>query len=114
MTEHRCLSPWKGAAAGGLIVFACAAAFRPVGPLDLAGSAVAAFFWTWILGKIPGLTLKSAALYGLFFGICLAALAAPRTWRYAAEAVLAWSVASAALSRCFASSCALPDSKDRA
>ena len=37
---------------------------------------IGAFFWTWILGKIPGLTLKDAALYGLFLGWPLASWAA--------------------------------------
>jgi hypothetical protein len=109
---HRCLSPWKGAVAGGLIVLAVRAAFRGgAGPLDALALGTAAFFWTWILGKIPGLTLRSAALYGLFFGICAAALETPRTWAYAVESVAGWSAASAALSRCYAPSCELPVSR---
>lgn len=108
--DHRCLSPWKGAAAGGAIAFAVAAAFGSMEslPVGLATRALAAYFWTWILGKIPGLTLKSAALYGLFFGICVGALG-PLSPRSAAEAVIAWTLASVVLSRCYAAACALPE-----
>ncbi len=108
--EHRCLSPWKGAVAGGLIASACGAAFGSVTAepaLGIATRTIAAFFWTWILGKIPGLTLKDSALYGLFFGICVAALG-PLTAPRAAEAVVAWTLASLVLSRCYAAACPLP------
>lgn len=108
--EHRCLSPWKGAVAGGLIASAVGAAFGSMSDepaLGVAARAIAAFFWTWILGKIPGLRLKDAALYGLFFGICVAALG-PLTAARAAEAVVAWTLASMVLSRCYAAACALP------
>ncbi len=110
--EHRCLSPWKGAVAGGLIAFAFGAAFGSMADamiLGLATRLIAGFFWTWILGKIPGLTLKDSALYGLFFGICVGALGAPPlSLPRLAEPVLAWTLASMALSRCYAAACALP------
>jgi len=108
--EHRCLSPWKGAVAGGLIASAAGAAFGSMSgavPLGIAARTIAAFFWTWILGKIPGLTLKDSALYGLVFGICVGALG-PLTAPRIAEAVVAWTLASMALSRCYAAACALP------
>ena len=80
---------------------------------------IGAFFWTWILGKIPGLTLKDSALYGCFFGLCLGALGAMPNWvwwkfslpftaMYVVDAVVAWTLASMALSRCYAAACALP------
>lgn len=128
--EHRCLSPWKGALAGTAVVLAVEAAAALVtsvgAPADArawlaaaALAAVASFYWTWILGKIPGLTLKDAALYGAFFGLCVAALgplmdwargALPGAWaaRRAAATVAAWTLASPALARCFAAVCALP------
>jgi hypothetical protein len=171
--EHRCLSPWKGAVAGGLIAFAWSAfswtilpfhnkTIAPFGdPAALvkvleagtpgpgvyvlagepfvfvsyekkgAGSAATAialgllvqmtgaFFWTWILGKIPGLTLKDSALYGFFFGICVGVLGAVPDWvcwkfplpftaMYVVDAVIAWTIASMVLSRCYAPACALP------
>lgn len=169
--EHRCLSPWKGAVAGGLIVYAwtafswmvvpfhaktiapfadpaavvgALAAEKPGilvhagvpfvfasrsadGPRPVAAAVglglllqmTGAFFWTWILGKIPGLTLKDSALYGLFFGICLGVLGDLPYWvcwrlplpfvlMNAADAAIAWTLASMALSRCYAAACALP------
>ncbi|MBI4374953.1 MAG: hypothetical protein HY549_00735 [Elusimicrobia bacterium] len=80
---------------------------------------IGAFFWTWILGKIPGLTLKDAALYGCFFGICIGALGSLPNWvwwkfpfgfvaLYVVDSVIAWSLASMAISHCYASACALP------
>ncbi len=178
--EHRCLSPWKGAVAGGLITFAWSSiswmvlpfhdktiahfsdpaalvnimeagapksgiyilandangqaaptdpflfvsyekrGWGPMGPTLLLGLLVqmtGAFFWTWILGKIPGLTLKNSALYGLFFGLCVGVLGAlPNSiwWKfswtftllYVADAAIAWTLASMILSRCYASACA--------
>ena len=79
-----------------------------------------AFFWTWILGKIPGLTLKDAAQYGLFFGLCVGALGdmpywvcwkfpLPFTLMYVVDAAIAWTVASMALSRCYAAARPLPN-----
>lgn len=89
--------------------------------LGLAVQMVGAFFWTWILGKIPDLTLKDAGLYGLFFGICVGVLGAMPNWvwwkfplgftlLYALDAMVAWTLASLAISRCYASVCALPKS----
>lgn len=181
--EHKCLSPWKGAVAGGLIAFAWGAvswmalpfheraikAFDDAGPIvaaveaaapasgvyilhnDPAGQSaptdpflflsyhkkgwggmgpsmalgllmqmIGGFFWTWILGKIPGLTMKDAALYGCFFGICVGALGAMPNWvwwkfplgfslLYVLDAVVAWAAASVVIARwCQASACALP------
>lgn len=180
--EHRCLSPWKGAVAGGLIAFAWSAFSwtllpfhtRTIAPfadpaalakaveagapksgiyifandpkgqaaptdpfifvsyekkgsgsrgaaivLGLLVQMTGAFFWTWILGKIPGLTLKDSALYGFFFGICVGVLGAvpgwvcwkfslPFTAMYVVDAVIAWTLASMVLSRCYAPACALP------
>ncbi|MDD5303934.1 MAG: hypothetical protein PHS14_12610 [Elusimicrobia bacterium] len=174
--EHRCLSPWKGAVAGGLIVFAWSAFswmvlpfhtmtiapfgapaaivnaveagapasgvyVLPGGPSEpflfvsydkkgagSRGAAIAlgllvqmtgAFFWTWILGKIPGLTLKDSALYGFFFGLCVGVLGALPNWvcwkfplpfaaMYVVDAAIAWTLASMVLSRCYAAACALP------
>jgi len=94
----------------------------PMGPSMLLGLLVqitGAFFWTWILGKIPGLTLKDSALYGLFFGLCVGVLGMMPNWvwwkfplpftlAYVADAAIAWTLASMALSRCYASVCALP------
>lgn len=108
--EHRCLSPWKGAVVGGFIAFACGALSGTATlPYGLATRMIAAFCWTWILGKIPGLTLKDAALYGLFFGICVGVLGEPQPSPvHLADAALAWTLASLALSRCYARTCALP------
>jgi hypothetical protein len=69
-----------------------------------------AFFWTWILGKIPGLTPKDTALYGFFFGLCVGLLgAAPNSvwwkfdWGFTAlhliDACVAWTLASLAIAR---------------
>src|SRR6185369_7894153 len=180
--EHRCLSPWKGAAVGAVIVFIVQSVswmalpfhrwtireFKDAAPIVQAveanapGSGVyivandpkgqkaptdpflfvsyrkegwgsmgvsmaldfmllmlGAFLWTWILGKIPGLKLKDAALYGCFFGLAVGALGAmPNTvwWKfscpfslmYVADSTVAWTIASLALSRCYASACELP------
>lgn len=180
--EHRCLSPWKGAVAGGLIAFAWSAISwmalpfhnktisthsdpaalvnimeagapksgvyvlandakgqsAPTDPfifisyekkgwggmgstmaLGLLMQMIGAFFWTWILGKIPGLTLKDSALYGLFFGLCVGFLGAMPNWvwwkfslpftlMYVADAAIAWTLASMVLSRCYAAACPLP------
>ncbi|MBI3549196.1 MAG: hypothetical protein HY078_09170 [Elusimicrobia bacterium] len=181
--EHKCLSPWKGAVAGGLIAFVWSSIswmalpfhektlseFKdpvatvqmlsanapssgayivkydmsgktmPTGPfvflslnregwgsmgatmaLGLAMQMAGGFFWTWILGKIPGLTSKDAALYGCFFGLCVGILGAmPNSvwWKfpwcfsllYVADAVVSWTVASVVIARfCQASACALP------
>ena len=182
MIEHRCLSPWKGAVVGGLIVFVWQAlswmalpfhnrsvaqlqdaapivhsleasalqggvyllANDPAGKtaptdpflfvsyhkagwgsmgktmaLSLLIQTVGAFFWTWILGKIPGLTLKDAALYGAFFGICVGVLGQMSNfvwWKfpfgfaflYVVDAVAGWTLASLAISRCYAPACPLP------
>jgi len=81
--------------------------------------AFAAFWWTWILGKIPGLRLRDAALYGLFFGLCagafgplinvLGGLIMPEqaAWSMLGSA-LSWTLASMAISRCYAKACAAP------
>lgn len=181
--EHKCLSPWKGALAGGFIAFVwsgiswmalpfhngtighfsdpapivrAAEATAPGGgiftltndpsgqtaptdpflflsyhkagwgsmgtamALGLALQMIGAFFWTWILGKIPGLTTKDAALYGFFFGLCLGALGAMPNWvwwkfpldfslLYVLDAVVAWTAASVVIARwCRASVCPLP------
>ena len=108
--EHRCLSPWKGAVVGGLIAFVCGAITGTASlPAGLPTRMIAAFFWTWILGKIPGLTLKNAAQYGLFFGICVGVLGAPDLSPvHLIDAALAWTLASMAVSRCYAKTCALP------
>ena len=136
--QHKCLSPWKGAVIGGLIAFAWnalawtllplhgTAAIHPLPPspptvvLGLFAQGFGAFFWTWILGKIPGLTSQDAALYGAFFGLCLGALGAVPVsiwwgfpWRVtlatAADAVIAWTIASVAIARWGqAAACALP------
>lgn len=181
--EHKCLSPWKGAIAGGLITFVWSAVswmalpfhnqtigmFKEPMPVlnaiaaDVPGSGVyllkndfsgkaspsapfvflsynlsgwgsmgatmtlglllqmiGAFFWTWILGKIPGLTLKSAALYGLFFGLSIGVLGAMPNWvwwkfplgfslLYVADAAIAWTAASVVIARwCQALVCELP------
>lgn len=106
--EHRCLSPWKGAVAGGLLAFACSPAAWANPAPALAARLVAAFCWTWVLGKIPGLTLKDAALYGLFFGLSAGVLDAPLDpWR-AADGAVSWTIASLAISRCWARVCELP------
>jgi hypothetical protein len=87
--------------------------------LGLLTQMIGAFFWTWILGKIPGLTLKDSALYGCFFGLCVGVLGAMSNWvwwkfalpftaMHVADAVIAWTLASMALSRCYAAACALP------
>ena len=94
----------------------------PMGPAMLLGlivQMIGAFFWTWILGKIPGLTLKDAALYGLFFGLAVGVLGAMPNWvwwkfplpftlLYVVDAAIAWTLASLAISRCYAPVCALP------
>ena len=81
---------------------------------------VGAFFWTWILGKIPGLTSKDAALYGLFFGICVGVLGSMSNWAwwkfpagfsllYVLDDAVSWAIASVVIAkRCQASACALP------
>lgn len=81
-----------------------------------------AFFWTWILGKIPGLASRDAALYGAFFGLSVAALGVLPNWvwwkfplgftlLYAADLVVTWALASVAIARFGrASACALPPS----
>jgi hypothetical protein len=62
---------------------------------------------------------KDAALYGLFFGLCVGVLGAlpnsvwwkfpwPFTAMYLVDAAIAWTLASMALSRCYARTCALP------
>ena len=85
----------------------------PMGPSMLAAlviQCVGAFFWTWILGKMPSLTPKSAALYGAMFGLCVGVLAyLPNTvwWKfspaftllYLVDAVVAWAAASAVVAR---------------
>ena len=88
--------------------------------LGLLAQGVGGFFWTWILGKIPGLTARDAALYGAFFGLCLGALGAapnsiwwkfpwPFTLLYALDGVIAWTIASVAIARFGqAAVCALP------
>ena len=171
--EHKCLSPWKGAAAGGLVVFAWSAISwmalplheRTVHPLP-SGAAVAAylaesvpgsgvyflandpvgrstpknpfiflayntqgwgsmgvsmalglliqmagaFFWTWILGKIPGLTFRNSALYGAMFGFCVGVLGAMPNWVWwkfpfsisfldVLDAVIAWTAASIVIAK---------------
>lgn len=136
--EHPCLSPWKGAVAGGLIAFAWGGFSWMVlpfhGPVAVAPGrdlAVAlaqalalqcfgAFWWTWVLGKIPGLTTLDAAKYGLMFGTCLATLGvlpgvvwnmlSPRDGVLTAlDCVAAWTLASPVIGRwCRASVCALP------
>ncbi len=144
--EHKCLSPWKGAIAGGLVVFAWGAISWMVLPfhektihtfgdqasvvnvltmgksmaLGLLLQMVGAFFWTWILGKIPGLTLKDAALYGLFFGLCVGILGFMPNWAwwkfpfgfsliYVIDAAVAWPIASVVIAKwCQESSCKLP------
>ena len=181
--EHKCLSPWKGAVAGGLIAFAWSSiawmalpfhnqsvrtfadpaavvtaleantrgsgvyivpndakgqtaptdpfvflSFHKEGWGSMGLSCLAAlglqmiggFYWTWILGKIPGLTLKDAALYGAMFGVCLGAMGAMPAWAwwkypfmfsflYVVDAVVSWTVASVVIAKwCQASVCALP------
>ena len=183
MIEHKCLSPWKGAVAGGLIAFVWSAASwmalpfhektlrqlpdaaaviqgvggeaapsgvyllmndpkgqkAPTDPfifvsysakgwggmggsmaLGLLMQMIGGFFWTWILGKIPGLTSKDAALYGLFFGLCIGVLGTMPHWvwwkfplgfslLYVLDAVIAWTIASVVIAKwCQASVCALP------
>lgn len=180
--EHPCLSPWRGAVAGGLIAFAWGALSWTVLPfhdktigsfadaaaivnaledgapgsgiylvandpkgqkaptdpfvfvsyhkegwgsmglamaLGLGVQMIGAYFWTWILGRIPGLTLKDAALCGAMFGLCVGVLGAMPHWvwwkfpleftaLYVVDAVAAWTLASLAISRCHAPICALP------
>ena len=181
--EHPCLSPWKGAVAGGLIAFAWSAfswmvlpfhngtvnRFSDPAPIVRAAEAVApgggvfvlandpagqaaptdpflflsyhkkgwgsmgasmalglliqmvgGFFWTWILGKIPGLTMRDSALYGCFFGLAVGFLGAMPNWvwwkspldftlLYVLDAAVAWTAASVVIARwCRASVCALP------
>jgi len=110
--EHPCLSPWKGAAIGGLLGFAGLAPFFDGPPkaalfaLGLQG--LGGFYWTWILGKIPGLTAVDAAKYGAMFGVCVAALGVLPP-RLAVVAVVVWTVASPIIARWGrASACALP------
>lgn len=93
--------------------------------LALLVSGFGAFFWTWILGKIPGLTGKDAALYGAFFGLAVAALGVLPNWvwwkfplgfslLYAADLVITWALASVAIARFGrASACALPAAQPR-
>lgn len=81
---------------------------------------IGGFTWTWILGKIPGLTMKDAALYGAMFGLCVGVLGAlPNSvwWKfswgftalYLADSVISWTIASPVIFRwCQASVCALP------
>jgi hypothetical protein len=126
--EHKCLSPWKGAVVGGIIAFLWSAILSAVlpshgqslhlftDPVSVLGGllvrGVAAFFWTWILGKIPGLMLKDAALYGFFFGLCvgLLGLMPNGVWWRSVDAVVAWPIASMAIARfCVASTCPLPE-----
>lgn len=80
---------------------------------------IGGFFWTWILGKIPGLTLRDAAIYGLFFGLCVGALGAMPNWAwwkfpldfsllYVADAVVSWTAASVVIAKwCQASVCSI-------
>jgi hypothetical protein len=124
--EHQCLSPWKGAVVGGVIVFLWSAISWMVLPFHgrtlftdpvsvvggLLSQGVAAFFWTWILGKIPGLTLKDAALYGFFFGFSVGLLGFMPNWAWwkLVDAAVAWPIASMAIARfCVASTCPLPE-----
>lgn len=84
---------------------------------------VGAFFWTWILGKIPGLTSRDAALYGAFFGLAVAALGVLPNWvwwkfplgftlLYAVDLVVTWALASVAIARFGrAAVCPLPAAK---
>lgn len=140
--EHPCLSPWKGAVAGGLVAFVWGAvswtalpfhawalgAGMPPPAASMAKTLLTAlilqgfggFWWTWILGKIPGLTLPDAAKYGAMFGLCLGALGAlpdcvwwGAPWADGAletlDDVVAWTIASPLIARwCQASVCALP------
>lgn len=182
MVEHRCLSPWKGAAVGGVIVFVLQALswmafpfhnwtvheFKDAAPIihaietaapgsgvyivandpkgqtaptdpfifvsyhkagwgsmgssmviDFVVLMIGAFLWTWILGKIPGLTLADAAQYGAFFGLAVGLLGVfPNSiwWKfdwafsalYVVDSTVAWTIASLALSRCYAAACELP------
>lgn len=180
--EHKCLSPWKGAVAGGLIAFLWSSIawmalpfhnktihlFEDAAPVVDALAATAprsgvylvsndpkgqtaptdpfvfiaynqkgwgsmgvsmalgllvqmtgAFFWTWILGKIPGLTGKDAALYGLFFGLGVGVLGNMPHWvwwkfpldfslLYVLDAAVSWTLASVVIARfCQATSCKL-------
>lgn len=180
--EHPCLSPWKGAVVGAVIVFIVQALswmvlpfhswtvhlFKDPAPivyalesnasasgiyivpndtkgqkaptdpfifvsyhtrgwgnmavsmaLDFVVLLIASFLWTWILGKIPGLTLADAALYGAFFGLAVGLLGPgqnavwwkfpwPFTLGYFVDSTVGWALASLALSRCYAAACALP------
>lgn len=140
--NHPCLSPWKGAVAGGLIAFAWnsfswmvlpfhAMTLGPLGSLAPFGGSMGlamlgglllqgfgGFWWTWILGKIPGLTTADAAKYGAMFGLCVGVLGAlPNSvsvsWGFSLlpvlDAVIAWTIASPVIARwCQASVCALP------
>lgn len=176
--EHKCLSPWKGAIAGGLIVFIWSSVswmalpfheksivalpeaaktsitenisrtgvyilhndpaadrsapfvflsfneggWSSMGAMMFAGLllfSMGAFFWTWILGKIPGLTMKSSALYGVMFGLSVGVLGAGSNWvwwkfpsgftlLYVLDDVIAWTIASVVIARwCQASACAI-------
>lgn len=181
--QNYCLSPWKGAIAGGLIAFVWSSiswmalpfhnksirTFKDPLPVlnalvadapesgvylllkDFSGKAapqapfvflsfdqagfgsmgkvmalgllmqmIGGFFWTWILGKIPGLTSKDAALYGLIFGLTIGALGIMPNWvwwkfplgyslLYVVDAAVAWTAASVVIARwCRASVCELP------
>lgn len=78
--------------------------------LALVIQGIGGFFWTWILGKIPGLAWKDAALYGAFFGLCVGVLGSLPNWvwwkfpfgfaaLYVVDAVIAWTAASVAIAR---------------
>ena len=78
------------------------------------------FWWTWVLGKIPGLTALDSARYGAMFGLALGALGSmPYSvwWKfpfgfsflYLIDHVVIWSIASPLIARWGqASVCALP------
>lgn len=88
--------------------------------LALAVQGLGGFFWTWILGKIPGLTGRDAALYGAMFGLCVGALGVMPNWvwwrfplpfslLYVVDLVVAWTIASPVIARWGrASVCELP------
>lgn len=73
-------------------------------------SGVGGFYWTWVLGKIPGLTLKDAAKYGAMFGFSVGMLGQMPNWvwwkfplpftlLYVVDAVVVWTVASPLIAR---------------